>query len=91
MNSETSVIVAKLTEISTKQDERHTENINKFETLFDKIDTVVNQCNTNKTDIKWIKWLVCSVLIGGVVFGIWMNNLPKKDSPTTVVNVKAKK
>ena len=59
------VVKVDIATIKTRQEERHNENINKFETLFDKINKIPNVRDVKK-DINRLYWLVFVVIILGL-------------------------
>ena len=65
----TSVKVAMM-EVKTRQEERHSENIKKFDTLFEKINEIPN-VNDVKKDVNRIYWLIFLVIIPVLIGIIW--------------------
>ncbi len=62
------------------QDERHKENLDKFDILFEKLDDVSCGVISQRVDsieknINLLTLLVVTVLIGGIVLGVWMKNI----------------
>jgi len=49
----------------TKQDERHRENTEKFDTIFEKLDRV-GDVNGLRKEIDWLKWVIFGVIILGI-------------------------
>ena len=53
----------------TKQDERHRENKVKFETIFDKLDSI-GDIATFRKDLNRLHWIVFVVIILGILLKI---------------------
>ena len=59
------IVKVDIATIKTRQEERHNENINKFDTLFNKINNIPNVKDVKK-DINRLYWLVFVVIILGL-------------------------
>lgn len=66
VNEKITSVKVDIAEIKTRQQERHSQNLKKFDTLFDKIDSIPNVKDVKK-DINRLYWLVFVVIILGVL------------------------
>ena len=83
MNGDAQLIMNKIVEIETRQEERHLDNKSDIKVIFKKLAKLDNlKCDVHTErmsgidgKINWLWTVVIVVLIGGLVLGVWMKGM----------------